>query len=110
MASHFLQHQAMVPKTIQLPDQDNLLKKTDNHKPGLAIGKANSATQFSAPFIRANNAYQSLMVYGKKLPLYLYYYDIASGSEITPWSKFCKPQVVYRFSRNVMASITTLRT
>ena len=36
-------------------------------------------------------------------------YDVASGSEITPCNKICKPLVVYRFSENVMTSITTLR-
>ena len=37
-------------------------------------------------------------------------YDVASGSEITPCNKICRPLVVYRFSGNVMTSITTLRT
>ena len=37
-------------------------------------------------------------------------HDVASGSEITPCNKICKPLVVYRFSGNVMTSITTLRT
>ena len=37
-------------------------------------------------------------------------YDVASGSEITPCNKICKPLVVYRFSGNVLTSITTLRT
>ena len=37
-------------------------------------------------------------------------YDVTSGSEITPCNKICKPLVVYRFSGNVMTSITTLRT
>ena len=37
-------------------------------------------------------------------------YDVASGSEITPCNKICKTLVVYRFSGNVMTSITTLRT
>ena len=37
-------------------------------------------------------------------------YDVASGSEITPCNKICKPLVVYRFTGNVMTSITTLRT
>ena len=37
-------------------------------------------------------------------------YDVASGSEITPCNKICKPLVVYQFSGNVMTSITTLRT
>ena len=37
-------------------------------------------------------------------------YDVASRSEITPCNKICKPLVVYRFSGNVMTSITTLRT
>ena len=35
-------------------------------------------------------------------------YDIASGNEIRPCNKIDKPIVVYRFSGNVMTSITTL--
>ena len=37
-------------------------------------------------------------------------YDVASGDEITTCNKICKPLVVYRFTGNVMTSITTLRT
>ena len=37
-------------------------------------------------------------------------YDVASGSEITPCNIIDKPLVVYRFSGNVITSITTLRT
>ena len=37
-------------------------------------------------------------------------YDVAPGSEITPCNKIDKPLVVYRFTGNVMTSITTLRT
>ena len=37
-------------------------------------------------------------------------YDVACGSEITPCNKIDKPLVVYRFSGNVMTTITTLRT
>ena len=37
-------------------------------------------------------------------------YDVASGSEIMPCNKIDKPLVVYRFTGNGMASITTLRT
>ena len=37
-------------------------------------------------------------------------YDVAFGSEITPCNKIDKPLVVYRFSGNVMVSITTFRT
>ena len=37
-------------------------------------------------------------------------YDVASGSKITPCNKIDKPLVVYRFTGNVMTSITTLRT
>ena len=37
-------------------------------------------------------------------------HDVAYGSEITPCNKIDKPLVVYRFSGNVMTSITTLRT
>ena len=36
-------------------------------------------------------------------------YDVASGSEITPCNKIDKPLVVYRFTGNVVTSITTLR-
>ena len=36
-------------------------------------------------------------------------YDVASGSEITPCNRIDKPLVVYRFTGNVMTSITTLR-
>ena len=39
-----------------------------------------------------------------------YNYDVASGSEITPCNKIDKPLVVYRFSGNVMTSVTTLCT
>ena len=37
-------------------------------------------------------------------------YDVASGSEIMPCNKIDKLLVVYRFTGNVMTSITTLRT
>ena len=37
-------------------------------------------------------------------------YDVASGSERTPCIKFDKPLVVYRFSGNVMTSLSTLCT
>ena len=37
-------------------------------------------------------------------------YDVASGSEITPCNKIDKTLVVYRFTGNVMTSITTVRT
>ena len=36
-------------------------------------------------------------------------YDVASGSEITPCNKICKPLVVYRLTGNVITSIRTLR-
>ena len=37
-------------------------------------------------------------------------YEVASGREITPCNKICKPLVVYRFSGNVMTSISRLLT
>ena len=37
-------------------------------------------------------------------------HDVASRSEITPCNKIDKLLVVYRFSGNVMMSITSLRT
>ena len=44
------------------------------------------------------------------LPKIIVSYDLASESEITPCNKIDKPLVVYRFTGNVMTSITTLRT
>ena len=40
----------------------------------------------------------------------LRFYNLETFSEITPCNKIDKPLVVYRFSGNVMTSITTLRT
>ena len=37
-------------------------------------------------------------------------YEVAPESEITPCNKIDKPLVVYRFTGNVMTSITILRT
>ena len=37
-------------------------------------------------------------------------YDVSSGNEITSCSKIDKPLVDYRFSGNVMTSVTTLHT
>ena len=37
-------------------------------------------------------------------------YDITSGREIMPCNKINKPLVLYRFSGNVMTSITLLHT
>ena len=45
-----------------------------------------------------------------KMSLCILSSDVASGSEITPCNKIDKPLVVYRFTGNVMMSITTLRT
>ena len=36
-------------------------------------------------------------------------YDVVSGSKTTPCNKIDKPLVVYRFTGNVMTSITMLR-
>ena len=44
------------------------------------------------------------------LILIILLYDDASGSEITSCIKIDKPLVVYRFSENVLTSITTLHT
>ena len=53
---------------------------------------------------------QHILRFESGIQLLLLSYDVASGSEITPCNKICKPLVVYRFSGNVMTSITTLRT
>ena len=42
--------------------------------------------------------------------IFILSYDVASESEITPCNKIDKPLVVYRFTGNVITSITTLRT
>ena len=49
---------------------------------------------------------QTTIKYMNMLNIHLSY-DVASGSEITPCNKNCKPLVVYRFTGNVMTSITT---
>ena len=51
--------------------------------------------------------YHQTTLVGKEIELS---YDVASGSEITPCNKTDKPIVVYRFTGNVMTSITTLHT
>ena len=48
---------------------------------------------------------------GERTEVGVYYvlsYDVASGSEIMPCNKICKPLMVYRFTGKVMTSITTL--
>ena len=52
---------------------------------------------------------QSTSTYTRTILQYLSY-DVTSGSEIAPCNKIGKPRVVYRFSRNVMTSITRLCT
>ena len=46
----------------------------------------------------------------KNMRLRYFSYDVASESVITPCNNIDKPLVVYRFTVNVMTSITTLRT
>ena len=41
--------------------------------------------------------------------MFIISYDVVSGSEITLCNKNYKPLVAYRFSGNVMTSISTLR-
>ena len=52
--------------------------------------------------ILKNNIQTTLIIYLS--------YGVASGSEITPCNRIDKSFVVYRFTGNVMTSITTLRT
>ena len=49
-------------------------------------------------------------IYFQILIFSFYHYNFASGSEIAPCDKIDKPLVVYIFSGDVMASITTLST
>ena len=55
------------------------------------------------------NALVTFFFHKNAVKMYLSY-DVASRSEITPCNKIDKPLVVYRFTGNVMTSITTLRT
>ena len=53
----------------------------------------------------------SLFIYFILPIIYLHLsYGVTAGSEIKPCKKINKPLVVYRFSRNVMTSITMLST
>ena len=47
------------------------------------------------------------MLYSKQVNKTKLSYDVASESEITPCNKINKPLVVYRFTGNVMTTITT---
>ena len=49
-------------------------------------------------------------IFWRRCPYSNLSYDVASGSEITPFNKIDKPLVVYRFTGKVMTFITTLRT
>ena len=58
-------------------------------------------------YIASNQKKDSIRIQRVK---YYLSYEVASGSEITLCNKIDKPLVVYRFTGNVMTSITTLRT
>ena len=70
----------------------------ENYNPSDGTNRAHVIVQNLSfhPQLTVQNAYLS--------------YDVASGREITPCNKICKPLVVYRLTGNVMTSITTLRT
>ena len=52
--------------------------------------------------------YRSLKPIFERGPFYIVLsYDVASGSGITPCNKIDKPLVDYRFTGNIMTSITT---
>ena len=64
--------------------------------------------------VKYTSIYLTAAVRSKLMNLLLFIHclshDVASGSEITPCNKIDKPLVVYRFTGNIMTSITTLRT
>ena len=77
--------------------------------------KANALTKpiykvqnLTHPDIHSHQMESGSTVYAYEAELHLSY-DVASGSEITPCNKINKPLVVYRFTGNVMTSITKLR-
>ena len=59
----------------------------------------------SSTLVKMSNCWKSYFA----AQLLILSHDVASGSDITPCIKIDKPLVVYRFSGNVMTSITTLR-
>ena len=72
------------------------------------MGTANLSNVFHLGKKRINITNCWLLILFK---IYMYLlYDVASGSEITPCNKICKPLVFYRFTGTVMTSITTLCT
>ena len=60
------------------------------------------------PNVRGQYSFFTL-IYRLDSTEYVLSFDVASESEITPCNKIDKPLVVYRFTGNVMTSITTLR-
>ena len=61
-------------------------------------------------FILSFSIIYSSISSSQQLNIFSLSYDVASGSEITPCNKIDKPLVVYRFTGNVMTSVTTVRT
>ena len=82
---------------------DVLIKRPQNSKYDQEIPQLQIADRPMEPYclLRQNRSSEK--------EIYLSH-DVVSESEITPCNKICKSLVVYRFTGNVMTSITTLRT
>ena len=88
-------------------DFSQLAKQTGDHECGDYPGEVLDPYMVN---IRNTDTLASFPPFTTYVVYYILSHDVASGSEITPSNKIDKPLVVYRFSGNVMASITTLHT
>ena len=97
----------LFPDQVQRSSGSKLLKAVNSLRSSFngehRIGHLRNSIQYSTDML------DILQNYTDSINVFLSY-DVASGSEIKPCIKICKPLVVYRFSGNVMTSITTLRT
>ena len=88
-------------------DFSQLAKQTGDHECGDYPGEVPDPYMVN---IRNTDTLANFPPFTTDVIYYILSHDVASGSEITPSNKIDKPLVVYRFSGNVMASITTLHT
>ena len=79
---------------------------TEHHLEFLSLTRGCTCS-YESTLIKMPNCWKSHVM--ALVILYLSY-DDASGSEITPCNKICKPLVVYRLTGNIITFIITLRT
>ena len=85
---------------------------TEHHLESLSLKGGCTGTSVST-LVKMTHCWKSQVMAQSSLPIIIIFYlsyDVASESEITPCNKINNPLVVYRFTGNVMTSITMLRT